>query len=215
MKSNTPVCYLFGAGEYYGPPLAIHPWDYVIAVDGGLDYLQKYHMVPDLIIGDFDSVKDAPSKENHVLFLPREKDNTDMAAALQEGWQRGFSTFHIFGGTGARLDHTLANIQCIVDIAGRGGRGFLHDRKTIITAISNESIVFPAEAKGVISVFCHSDVARGVSEKGLKFTLENAVMQNTEPLGISNEFTGLPSSVSVREGTLVIIYAKDIIEMDN
>lgn len=214
MKLKTPVCYLFGAGEYYGLPVVVNPCDFVIAVDGGLDYLKECHMEPDLIIGDFDSVKVSPTTESNVRFLPREKDNTDMAAALQEGWNRGFRSFHVFGGTGARLDHTLANIQCITDIARKGGRGFLHDRETIITAIANGSIAFPADAQGVISVFCHSDSATGVTEHGLKYTLNDAVMHNTEPLGISNEFTGIPSRVSVREGTIVVIYSIDIKEIE-
>jgi thiamine pyrophosphokinase len=91
-------------------------------------------------------------------------------------------------------------------MAERGGRGFLFDRETAITAITNGSIRFPAAARGTVSVLCHSDTAEGVYETGLKFPLANAVLRNTYPLGVSNEFTGAPGEISVREGTLIIIF---------
>lgn len=136
-----------------------------------------------------------------------------MIAALREGWRRGFRIFHIYGGTGGRIDHTLANIQCIANLARCGGRGYLFDRDVVITAIYNGSIAFPALSKGTVSVFCHSETATGVFERGLKYPLANATLRNTHPLGISNEFKGLPSSISVQSGTLVSIYPKNIQEV--
>ncbi|HCC34518.1 MAG TPA: thiamine diphosphokinase [Ruminococcaceae bacterium] len=128
-----------------------------------------------------------------------------MVAAIREGWRRGFRCFHIYGGTGGRLDHTLANIQCLADIAQRGGRGFLFDSDTVITAITNSSIRFPASAKGMVSVLCHSETAVDVNENGLKYSLVNATLSNSYPLGVSNEFTGVPSEISVEKGTLIIM----------
>ena len=210
--NKYPKCYLVGTGECHDLTFSLLPGDLVIAVDGGLTHLEDYGISPDLIVGDFDSLAEPPAPDERVVTLPTEKDDTDMAAAVREGWIRGFRIFHIYGGTGGRLDHTLANIQLLADIAGKGGRGFLFDKDTIITAICNTAVTFPATARGMVSVFSHTDTSTGVHERGLKYTLENATLHSTQPLGISNEFTGAPSGISVESGTLIIIYPKTVQE---
>lgn len=205
--NREPICYIFGAGEHFVSPPVIKSQDFVIAADGGYDYLIKYEIKPNLLIGDFDSLKEAFPKNIDTIILPKEKNDTDMSAALHTGLEYGFRCFHIYGGTGGRLDHTLANIQCLANLAELGAKGFLYDKNTIITAISDSCITFPAHQKGTISVFAHSETAKGVYEKGLKYTLSDATLKNTYPLGVSNEFQGVKSSVSVTKGTLIIIYS--------
>ena len=208
------TCYIFGAGERYGTPNTITASDLVIAADGGYDYAQSVGITPDLTIGDFDSASVRPDGQN-VITLPREKDDTDMRAAIQEGWARGFRKFHIYGGTGGRLDHTLANIQCIAELAQRGGRGWLYDDHCAITAISSGSAHFPAEAEGTISVLAHDSIAEGVDELGLAYSLTGATLNNHFPVGVSNRFTGIPSHISVRQGTLIIIHPKSVREEES
>ncbi len=209
---NLPICYIFGAGEHYGPPPVPSLGDLVIAADGGLIYLEQYGLAPDLVVGDFDSysLPDSPSPNLKTVILPKVKDDTDMVAALREGKNRGYRVFHIYGGTGGRLDHTLANIQCIADLAQQGCKGYLLDRDTVITAIHNDKITFPATAHGTVSAFAHTEACTGVYEHGLKYLLTDATLKNTYPLGVSNEFTGVLSEISVREGTLIVIYPKEI-----
>ncbi len=202
-----PICYVFGAGEHFVSPPVLNSHDIIIAADGGYNYLEKYNLKPDLLIGDFDSLKGSLPENIDTTILPKEKDDTDMGAALDMGFRRGFRIFHIYGGTGGRLDHTLANIQCLTRLAKLGARGFLYDKDTIITAISDGSITFPAHQRGTLSVFAHCETATGVYEKGLKYNLNDAALTNTYPLGISNEFRGVESSVSVANGTLIIIYS--------
>jgi thiamine pyrophosphokinase len=105
-------------------------------------------------------------------------------------------------------DHTLANIQCIAELAGRGGRGYLYDRDAVITAVRDGATEFPAGLRGIVSVFCHSDSASGVRERGMKYELTDATLRNTYPLGVSNELLGAPAHISVRSGTLIIMYPR-------
>ena len=210
--NKNPICYLVGAGEYHGMSFSPVLGDIIIAVDGGLTHIKDSGTVPDLIVGDFDSLPEPLDPDERTVMLPKEKDDTDMAAAVLEGWMREFRVFHIYGGTGGRLDHTLANIQLLADIAERGGRGFLFDKDTVITAIHDAAITFPSTAHGTVSVFSHTDISAGVYERGLKYPLTNATLHNTHPLGISNEFTGAPGSISVESGTLIIIYPKTVQE---
>ena len=203
------ICYIFGAGERVGAPGAIGADDLVIAADGGYDYAVDEGIAVDITIGDFDSAASRPGGEN-VITLPVEKDVTDMGAAIELGRARGYALFHIYGGTGKRLDHTLANIQCIADLAQQGARGVLFDRTTVITAIHDDAIAFPEGAAGTVSVFSHTGESTGVYERGLAYPLDDATLRNTYPLGVSNRFTGAASEIRVRRGTLIIIHPREV-----
>lgn len=72
--------------------------------------------------------------------------------------------------------------------------------------VSGEEICFGAEARGMISVFCQGGPASGVWEKGLKYTLSDAVLTDDRALGVSNEFLGCESSISVESGTLLVMW---------
>lgn len=202
-------CYVFGAGEYYGAVPSLEQDAFVIAVDGGLAYLKGQGIKADLLIGDFDSLGEPPEGEA-VLRFPQEKDDTDMLAALKAGLERGFQTFHIYGGTGGRFDHTMANIQCLAYLASVGGRGYLYGRDTVTTALGAGSIAFPADAKGLLSIFAHTERVTGVYEEGLKYALANKTLENTYPLGVSNEFIGLPSNIKVKSGILMVMYPQGV-----
>ena len=198
------ICYIFGAGEHLCAPSSPTSRDLVIAADAGYLHAKGFGITPDICVGDFDSM-DAPPDQRTIV-LPPEKDDTDMLAAIRIGQAHGFRCFHIYGGAGNRLDHTLANLQCIANLAQEGMRGYLFDRDTVITAIHNSAIRFSATSRGILSAFAHSDIALGVDEVGLKYPLNNATLRNTYPIGVSNEFTGVESLVRVRSGTLLIIH---------
>lgn len=199
------VCYIVGAGDC--PELNINKkdGDIVIAADAGVNHLKRAGVIPDCIIGDFDSLGMKPDGENVIVLKP-EKDITDMHAAVEIGIEKCFSEFVIYGATGGRLDHTFANFQLLASLAARGMKAVIKDGKTEITAVHNSSVSFGAENKGYISVFAHSDVCKGVTIKGLKYELEEAEMKNTFALGVSNEFIGRESIISVKEGILILHY---------
>ncbi|MCL1828713.1 MAG: thiamine diphosphokinase [Oscillospiraceae bacterium] len=203
------ICFIFGAGEYFKQPPEPKPGDFVIAADGGYAYLESNKIPVNLFVGDFDSSDRIPDNTEKIT-LPQMKNETDTAAAIEAGLERGYRVFHIYGGTGGRLDHTLANIQCIAGLAERKASGFLFAEDTVITAVRNGALSFPAGARGIVSVFAAGGDAIGVNEEGLKYSLKDAVLKNTRPVGVSNEFTGLPAEISVREGTLIVIFPKNV-----
>lgn len=204
------ICYIIGAGENYG--LNINPSndDYVIAVDGGLEYCREANLEPDLIIGDFDSLGYCPQQGN-VIKLNTKKDDTDMLSALKEGLKKDYDIFYILCGTGGRFDHTLANIQLLAFLAEKKKKGYLFDKENVTTSICDDCIEFSKVDKGYISVFSYSKISEGVCLEGLMYPLNNAVLSNTYPLGVSNEFTGKESKVSVERGTLIVVFQKEII----
>ena len=178
------ICYLVCAGENTGLDFTLTANDYVIAVDGGFKVLEEAHITPDLVVGDFDTLGYCPTHPNVIRLNPR-KDDTDTLAALKEGILEGFRCFHFYCGTGGRIEHTIANIQLLA---------FLSRRES-----------------GFVSVFSYSEECQGVHLHGLKYELTDAVLHNTFPLGISNEFKGTESSISVRKGTLLVVFPKEVL----
>ena len=205
MIEKTGICYIVGAGENYGIHFSPRAGDFVIAADAGFQVLEQHGINMDLVIGDFDSLPFVP-QHPEVITLKKEKDDTDMRAAVLEGLKAGYEIFHIYGGTGGRIEHTIANIQLLAELSSGGKRGFLFGRDYIITALTNGTLALPGHVSGYVSVFAHSDRVEGVWLKGLKYELQDAVLSNSYPLGVSNELIGKESSISVKNGTVLIVF---------
>ena len=208
---DKKTCYLFGAGEYDDKDFeAFKDSDgFIIAADGGYRWLESRGIRPELLVGDMDSLGFVPEGIETVRMAP-EKDDTDMAIAINEGLKRGCDCFYIFGGLGGRLDHTVGNIQQIVRLSRMGIQASLISWRHSISAIHNGEIIFPPEYDGYLSVFAYGGTASGVYEKGLKYLLDDAVLRDDVPLGVSNEFTGSSAKVSVECGTLIIMWQQNL-----
>ena len=209
MKSG--ICYIVGAGDNYGLDFVPRPGDYVIAADGGLNHLEQSGIKADLLIGDFDTLQYKPDHPN-VITLNEEKDDTDTLAAMREGINLGYTVFHIYCGMGGRVEHTIANVQLLAYLSQSDRKGFLFGRDCIMTAITNGSMAFSKHAKGSVSVFSFSGKSTGVYLKGLKYELHNATLTSTFPIGVSNEFTGKESGVTVENGTMLVVFPREIQE---
>lgn len=197
------VCYIFAALETKTLPYIPNKQDYVIAADKGLDNLKKIGIKPDVIIGDFDSLGFVPSGEN-IKRLPIEKDDTDVGFAVNYAFELGYKEFVIYGAIGGLLDHTVANLQLSAYISSKGGKSVFVGENVFVTSITNDTLKI-SNGKGRLSVFALSDKAEGVFLSGLKYPLENAVIENTFPIGVSNEFTDKSAKITVKNGTLLIV----------
>lgn len=208
------VCYIVGAGDAAGTKITPEPGSLVIAADGGFSTLFSLGIKADLIIGDFDSIGDVP-KDGCVVSHPPEKDDTDMLLAVKEGLKLGYRVFSLLGGTGGRLDHTMANIQTLSFIAENGAIGFLCGGGAVVTALRDGKLIFTPGRHGFLSVFCVGDKAEGVFLRGLKYQLTDAELTYSMPIGVSNEFTGSESSVEVRRGGLVVLWYENEFDPKN
>ena len=194
-------CVIFCAGEF--DKLAA-PVDgcFVIAADGGYVHTQKLGICPDLILGDFDSLGFVPTGAN---VHPVEKDDTDAMLAIRAGLDAGCTDFVIYGALdGPRLDHTVANLQSLLFLAAHGARGTLLGLQNIVTTMQRETLVFPADFTGTVSLFALGQSAR-LSIRGLKYELEDGCLNPDFPLGVSNHFLGEESSVTVKDGCVLAI----------
>lgn len=213
-KVREGRCYLVSAGDLTVDQIQIGANDMLIAVDGGYLYCKVLQLVPDLVVGDFDSIDDKIRLElslmeelepERVVRLTSEKDDTDTLAALRIGLERGYRDFRIYGALGGRLEHTMANIQSLLFLKHNQATGYLMDAETMITVICDESVRFQKDMEGFLSVFSLGDQAEGVTIKGMKYPLHQYLMKNDYPIGVSNEFIGEEGEVSVQKGSLLLI----------
>ncbi|MCD8038629.1 MAG: thiamine diphosphokinase [Lachnospiraceae bacterium] len=202
---------------------------FCIAADGGLDIVHKLRITPDLIIGDMDSLKNKELPEHfagnkyiqnkyiqnkyiqnkfiQIKRLPREKDDTDTLAAIKEGLGAGCGYFEIYGALGGRLDHTIANIQCLYYLLNHNAYGCLYGKGQRIELVRNSRLCFPEKLcrrNRMVSVFALGETAFGVTQTGLKYAFQNADVRPDFPMGISNEFIGSEASIEVKNGTLLV-----------
>ncbi len=205
-------CIVIGAGDLTVGQVSVGEEDLVIAVDGGINYCSVLEIEPDILLGDFDSVNEAQRdailqmKEEapeRVVVLKPEKNDTDMLAALRLGLEKGYDYFLIYGGCGGRVEHTIANIQCLLFLKNQGAVGYLMDGSGMMFVMKNEEVKLRENLEGYFSLFCLGKEAKGVNIRGMKYELTEYCMTNDFPIGVSNEFIGKEATVSVADGELL------------
>jgi len=211
MEALKKRCVIVGGGDCTAEFLKKHidvEHDYIICADSGYDYVSSAEIQPDLLIGDFDSISSIP-KNMDIITLPVEKDVTDTVAAYYEGIKLGYEHFILFGGTGGRFEHTLANIS-LMAVASRNKICFkIIDETHIFRSITNSSIKIPHKDNQQISIFAFGSRAFGVTLKGFHYPLWDFTLDPFNgALGTSNDIVDAFGEISVTNGTIVIVETK-------
>jgi thiamine pyrophosphokinase len=188
-----------------------------IGVDRGVFTLLKKGITPDLAFGDFDSVSEAELKEieQKVQSLRKfkpEKDETDMELALNWALDQNPASIKIFGFSGGRLDHLLANIQLLV-------KPLLNNQRNEVSLIDNKNEVFLKSPgsykiaklpdKKYISFIPVTLQAAGITLEGFKYPLNNCHISLGSTLCISNELIDDYGTFSFSEGILIVVRSRD------
>lgn len=197
-------CVIIGGGEIANVHILnnlITQNDFVICCDAGYLHARSAGIKPNLIVGDFDSAS-VPQTNIETIVLPCEKDDTDSFFAAKEGLKRGFDTFLLLGMTGGRLDHTLGAISILEYLQSQGADGQIVDNNTKIRVCCS-SVTVNCGCK-YFSVFAVG-TARDVTICGAKYNLDKAIINSCYQYGVSNEVTGEFASVSVGQGTLIVM----------
>ena len=176
--------------------------DFYICCDSGLKHREGLGIVPDLIVGDFDSYEN-PHLETETITLPCEKDDTDTVFAVKEALARGFHEFLLVGVIGGRLDHTLGNVSLLLMLDARGKAAVAVDDYSEMEIVSN----LPAQISGRYAFFSLlniSGTAQGITIKNAKYPLDGGEITCEYQYGISNEvLPGRIAEVSVQRGRLI------------
>jgi thiamine pyrophosphokinase len=179
-----------------------------IGVDGAADLLCRYDIVPDVLIGDFDtadaaSVSALGQRGAKVTRLESEKNDTDTEAAVEYALKAGADDIVILGALGGRVDHMMSNIMMLVRAEMSGVACRIIDEQCEMF-VSNKSFMLSGHCGQVISILpLTGEVC--VNAHGLKYPLDDLVLRWGSSRGISNVMQGIAASISITGGYALIV----------
>ena len=180
---------------------------YIICADGGVVHCEKCGFIPDVIIGDMDSCETLVD-EKKLIKYPAEKDDTDTSLCIKYAIEKGYKSIEIFGAVGARIDHTIANLQLLLFAHKNGVCCSLKDSMQTVFLLGNETKNLSVKKGTIVSLFAVSVKVDNVTLKGLKYPLENASLYNDFPLGISNVAVEDQIEITVGDGILLVVISQ-------
>lgn len=193
-------------------------FEQIIGVDGGLDFLHRYEIMPTHIVGDFDSAEPGLEeyyhswKEVEIRRFDPVKDSTDTQIAIELALELWSDSVTILGGTGSRLDHVLGNIQSMMLARAAGVDCEMVDANNRIRLIEEETILKKDQQYGrFVSLLPLTTLVEGVDLIGFKYPLCNHTFTSTGSagLGVSNEIVADEAKIRMKSGVLILIESLD------
>ena len=199
-------CVIFGGAGIINYQIvrdAMKAGDFVVCCDSGLVHAEALGILPDLIVGDFDSHEN-PHLDTETIVLPCEKDDTDSCYALKEMLRRGYDDFLLAGMIGERLDHSMVNLSLLMILQEAGAHGRILDDYSEIEMISGEALI--EDRYSYFSLLAFNGPAEGVSITGAKYPLTDGRIDCYHPYATSNEVRpGQTARVTLRSGSLLLV----------
>ncbi len=185
--------------------------DITVAADSGIRNALLLGDHIDVAVGDFDSFPEREIPEDaEVIRLRPEKDLTDSQVAVEIALERGADSFVIIGGLSGRLDHTLANLSILEDLAARGHYAIMTDGVSRVHFLGGGSALIGRSGFKYFSLIAASDIVKGVSIEGAKYPLKNArLSRKNGGFATSNEIDGNCALITVKKGSLFVIESRD------
>ena len=212
MAAEKQKCMIIGASPILDGRVfqEFDPKDYfVICADGGYETALELGLVPDLVVGDFDSAQKRPPASLRTLVLPVEKDVTDTMFAALKGLAKGLRDFVLLGCLGGpRFDHSLASIETLLYLRDHGAWGFLADERTKVFLLREEKLRITKLKGATVSVFPYGCPTCTVSYTGLQYPLtRGSLTVGGLLMGVSNSIVSDDAEIKVHSGTaLVAVY---------
>lgn len=188
---------------------AIKKAQYIIAVDGGANYLYGHKIIPDVLIGDMDSIHQNTSRElarksTIIIRHPKEKDQTDSELAISYAMEQGCKEIVITGFVGDRFDHMIATIHFLSKVIKKIKVKILQNNEDIYFVM--KSLQFQGKKDDEVSIIPLLTDAKGVTTKGLQYRLNDELLNVSSTRGVSNVMSNSTASISLKEGTLMIVH---------
>lgn len=187
--------------------------DYIICADGGAVHASKMGIMPDVVLGDFDSIdpqilKEYEEKGIEIVRYPTNKDLTDAEIAVDLAISKHPDELVLLGADGSRLDHTLANVFLLRKLLQNGVSATIANNKNEIRLIDKGCTLNKKDGMKVSLIPVEGKVF-GISTEGLKYKLENEVLSFGDTRGLSNEFSSNEAKISIQNGLLLVVMSKD------
>lgn len=187
--------------------------DYLISADGASNALYRMRKVPDVIIGDMDSIEEDAKRffvKQGVEFkkFPSKKDFTDTELSIDYAKDIGAVEIVLYAGVGSRIDHSLGNMNLLYYMLKKGIQGRLVNEKNEVY-ITDSKLVLSGSKGDLVSVIPVNGDAVGVTLTGLEYPLTDYTIEFGKTIGLSNVMVGDSCSVEVKEGCVFVIKARD------
>ena len=191
--------------------------DWIIGVDKGMEFLYHHKILPNYIVGDFDSVNGeiADYYRNETSVPIREfnpvKDASDTEIAIRLAMTLGCKELIILGATGGRIDHLWANVQSLSIPFKAGIDAVILDSQNLIRLIGGgKTVLKKEEAYGpYFSVFPLGEEIFSFSITGAKYPLSNHILTPYNSLCVSNQIVGDEVTISFPTGTVILMQTRD------
>jgi len=208
---------IFANGVFVDPDGArelLRPDDRVIAADGGTRHALAVGAMPDVVIGDLDSlsaderarVEAAGSRV--IAFSPR-KNETDLELALGHAAREGATEIVILAALGGRMDQTIANLLLLAlpELEGRDVRVVEGPQTAFLIRGRGQEGAATIEGRpgDIVSLIPLGGDAVGVTTEGLEWALDQATLRFGPARGVSNVLTDGRARVWLREGLLLCV----------
>ena len=188
---------------------------YIIAADSGLKYADKLGLVPDMILGDYDSVEEGlldKYRSTDIKTYPREKDYTDTHIAIINALKAGASEIYIIGATGTRMDHTFTNICNMKAALDQNVPCFICDKHNKVYIVNEQmgevKLSKAAQYGDYVSIVPLSEEAV-ISLTGFKYPLDNYLLHQGLSICQSNEIKEDEAIIKINKGLLIVFETKD------
>jgi len=184
-----------------------------VAADSGFDLARRLNIVPDLLVGDLDSLQPSGELEDfpqeRIRRYPRDKDETDAELGLQVLWEMGIRRVIVAGGGGGRADHLLG----LISLFEREKTPTLwYTSRELIQVVEGTLVITDCFKGQIVSFFPLGGSVAGMSSSGLKWPLDGLEWKRGD-MGVSNEFSEDRCTISVDQGRLLMI--RTLIEEDD
>lgn len=191
----------------------VKAYDLIICADGGLAHAHKIGVLPDVILGDFDSapskmVEDYRSKGCKIITYPAIKNETDTEIALAYALDEGPESIDILAGIGSRFDHSLANVHLLKKGLERSLPCRIITENNEIMIIDQDAQIEGKRGEGV-SLLPLTQSVKGVFSAGLAYPIEDGVFEMGAPYGVSNYISEDKAHIKIESGLLLVIKYRD------
>jgi thiamine pyrophosphokinase len=185
--------------------------DFLIAADGGSRHCAILGIIPNVLIGDFDSTDPDlilawEGMGVEVIRHPEDKDQTDLELAFLHAQSRGASKILVYGAIGGRLDMTLGNLVLLAHPSLKLSVKLAYGRETVRLLREGELLTLPGATGDTISLIALSSKGAQVTAKGLEYPLEKSILGFGTTRGISNRLTNNQATIHVEKGALAVIH---------
>ena len=154
--------------------------DFIICADGGYNHAEKMGIVPDVLIGDFDSAKNFEKVKDRIEY-PKRKDFTDGELAVAYAVDNGYEDIVLIAMTGDRFDHSIADILLLEKCKN----GVLIDDNNEIYLLKDKLSLNGGKGQ-TLSIIPIKDNAVGITTDGLEYPLNDETLYFGSSRGISN-----------------------------